>query len=161
LGLAGGLARRSGRAAAAAGLLGLVLGAAAGAGMSLALLPPYNAYRGQHPDEASHDLVFPLLVHLGVWSAVGAVGGLALGIGLGMRGALPRVVLGGLVGAAVAAAAYVLIGALAFPSASTAQGVSATWETRLLARLAVTVLAAAGAALGVREPRKRPFSLAP
>ena len=43
----------------------------------------YHAYHERHPDEASRDMIYPLLVHLGVWSAVGATGGLAFGIGLG------------------------------------------------------------------------------
>ena len=48
------------------------------------------------------------------------------------------------------------IGAFVFPAARTSQFVSATWETRLMARLAVTVLAAVGAAIGVSSPRNRP-----
>ncbi len=63
--------------------------------------------------------------------------------------------LGGLAGAALGAAAYELIGAGAFPAAQTARFVSTTWETRMFARLAVTVLAAAGAGLAAAEPRKR------
>jgi hypothetical protein len=156
LGMAGGFARRSARAASSAGLVGLVAGAVAAGGMSLALLPSYNAYKQRHPDEAFRDLVLPLLVHAGIWSAAGAAGGLAFGLGLGERGALHRAALGGLVGAAIGAMAYELIGAAAFPAAKTAQFVSATWETRLLARLAVTVLAAAGTVLGLTLPREPP-----
>jgi len=155
LGVAGGLARRSDRAAAAAALLGLIVGAAGGAGMSLALLPPYNDYKARHPDEAARDLILPLLVHAGIWSAVGALGGLAYGLGLGVRRWLPRIVLGGLAGAALGTMAYELIGAVAFPAAQTTQFVSATWPTRLFARLAVTILAAAGVALAASEPNKR------
>ena len=51
------------------------------------ILPAYNAYQQRHPDEASRDLVLPLLVHAGIWSAVGAAGGLALALGLDERGA--------------------------------------------------------------------------
>jgi hypothetical protein len=156
LGVAGGLVRRSARVASWAGLVGLVTGAAAAGGMSLVLLPAYNAYQQRHPDEAFRDLVLPLLVHAGVWSAAGAAGGLAFGLGLGQRGALLRAVIGGFIGAAVGAMAYELIGAAAFPAARTAQFVSATWETRLLARLAVTVLAAAGTVLGLTLPREPP-----
>jgi hypothetical protein len=156
LGVAGGLGRRSSRAALWAGLLGVALGAAAGAGMSLALLPLYNTYKVRHPDEASRDLVLPLLVHLGVWSVVGAAGGLTFGVGLGVRGVLPKVVFGGLVGAAVGTAVYELVGAAAFPAAKTAQFVSATWPTRLFARLAVTVAAALGVVLAVAEQPSSP-----
>jgi hypothetical protein len=155
MGVAGGFARRSVRAALSAGLLGMAVGAAGGAGMSLALLPRYNAYKERHPDEASRDLILPLLVHLGVWSTAGAAGGLAFGVGLGVRGILPKVIYGGLVGAAVGGSAYELIGALAVPAAKTAQFVSVTWQTRLFARLGVTVLAALGVALAAGAQRSR------
>ena len=155
LGIAGGVARRSVRAAAAAALLGLIVGAAGGAGMSLALLPPYNDYKALHPDEAARDVILPLLVHAGIWSAVGAFGGLAYGLGLGVRRWLPRIVLGGLAGAALGTITYELIGAVAFPAAQTTQFVSATWTTRLFARLAVTVLTAGGVALAASEPNKQ------
>jgi hypothetical protein len=154
LGAAGGFSRRSTRAARSAALLGLVVGACGAAGTSLALLSSYNVYKARNPDEAARDLILPLLVHAGIWSAVGAFAGLAYGYGLGDRRWLPRIVLGGLVGAAVGTVAYELIGAAAFPAAQTAQFVSATWPTRLFARLAVAVGAGAGVALAVAEPRK-------
>jgi hypothetical protein len=153
LGAAGGLARGSRRAAVQATWAGLFLGIVAAGVMSLALLPAYNAYQLRHPDEAARDLLWPLLIHSGIWSAVGAAGGLALALGLGERGPIPRAVLGGFIGAAVGTVAYELAGAL-FPAARTAQFVSATRETRLMARLAVTLLASAGAAMGVVSPPK-------
>jgi hypothetical protein len=153
LGAAGGLARGSRPVAVRATWAGLVLGIVAAGAMSLALLPAYNAYQRRYPDEASRDLLLPLLVHAGIWSAVGAVGGLALALGLGGRSTIPRAVLGGFLGAAVGTVAYELAGAL-FPAARTAQFVSATWQTRLMARLAVTLLASAGAAMCVTSPPK-------
>jgi len=165
LGAAGGLARRCRRATVTAAPTGLVMGMVVSGCLSAVILPAYTAYQLRHPDEASRDLVLPLLVHVGIWSGVGAVGGLALGLGLGLglreRGFLIRAVEGGFIGAAIGAAAYELIGAFAFPAARTAQFVSATWETRLLARLAVTVLASAGAAIGVSSPRNRPAASPP
>jgi hypothetical protein len=158
LGVAGGLVRRSGRAAAKAALLGLIAGATASALMSLALLPAYNAYKARNPDEASRDLILPMLVHAGIWSAAGAAGGWAFAVGSGARARLARIALGGLAGAALGATAYELIGAAAFPSAQTTQFISATWETRLLARIAVTVLAAAGVAMAATDVRTRPPS---
>ena len=61
MGVAGGLVRRSVRAGTRAAALGLVAGTAAGAGMSLALLPLYNAYMARNPDEAVRDLILPCL----------------------------------------------------------------------------------------------------
>ena len=153
-GVAGGLTRRSRRAATIAAVLGLVVGAAGGAGMSLALLAPYNHYKARNPDDAARDLILPLLVHAGIWSAVGSLAGLVYGFGLGERRRLSRIVLGGLAGAAFGTVAYELIGAAAFPAAQTTQFVSATWPTRLLARLAVAVSAAVGVALAIDESRK-------
>jgi hypothetical protein len=151
LGAAGGLARGSRPAALRATWAGLFLGIVAAGVMSLALLPVYNAYQLRYPDDASRDLLFPLLVHAGIWSAVGAAGGLALALGLGERGPMPRAMLGGFLGAAVGTVAYEITGAF-FPAARTAQFVSATWETRLMARLVVTLLASVGAMIGVTTP---------
>jgi hypothetical protein len=153
LGVAGGVARRSARKATAAALIGLIVGAGGGAGMSLALLPAYNGYKARNADEAARDLILPLLVHSGIWSAVGGLAGLAYGLGLGERRRVPRIMLGGLVGAAVGTMAYELIGAAAFPAAQTTQFVSATWPTRLFARLVVAVCAAAGMVLAANAPR--------
>jgi hypothetical protein len=156
LGAAGGLAGRSGRRAVSAALAGVVLGSAVAVATSIAVLPPYNAYKARYPDDAAKDLILPLLVHAGIWSAVGGAGGLAFALGFGARSVLSQAVIGGLVGAAVAAVAYEMIGAVGFTNAQTAQFVSATWQTRLFARVAITVLAAVGVALGVYEPRRRP-----
>ncbi len=156
LGVAGGLVRRSSRAAMSAGLLGLAVGATATGAMSLVVLPAHTVYQLRYPDEASRNLLWPLLVHTGIWSVVGAAGGWALGLGVGGQNRLGPAVQGGLVGAAIAAIGYEFIGAFALPAARTAQYVSATWQTRLLARLAVTVLAAIGATVAVSSPRQRP-----
>ena len=152
LGLAGGVVHRSRRAALKAGLLGLLMGAAAGALVSLAVLPPYNAYKARNADEALRDLVTPLLVHMAIWSSIGAASGLAFGLGLGERFRLPVIVQAALAGAALGAVIYELVGALAFPTAQTARFVSTTWQTRLFARLAVSVLTAAAAALAAKAP---------
>ena len=81
--------------------------------------------------------------------------GLAFGIGLGARGRLPRVCWRTR-GRAVGAIAYDLIGPAVFPLANTAQIVSETWASRLVARLVVSVMAAAGAAFAASEPREPP-----
>ena len=156
LGGAGGLAGGSGRRAMSAAGFGSMAGVVGCAAMSLALLPLYDAYRHRNPDEASRDLIFPLLVHAGVWSVAGAVGGAAFAMGAGRRRLLPLTVVGGLVGAAVAAGLYELIGVVAFPDAGTTRYVSLTWPSRLLARLAVGSLAASGIAFAVVNPHERP-----
>jgi hypothetical protein len=151
MGLAGGIARRSGAAAFAAGGLGLILGAVAGAGSVVELVPYYLKYVNRDGD----DLIWPLLTHGGLWSAVGAAGGLALGVGLGGWRRTGRALLGGLIGALAAVLVFEVVGPLAFPLAKTGEPISETWGSRLFARLAVAILAAAGAVLAVQDPKPR------
>ena len=66
----------------------------------------------------------------------------------------PRIMLGGFIGAALGTVTYELLGATVFPAAQTTQFVSATWATRLFARLAVTIASSAGVALAASESRK-------
>jgi hypothetical protein len=156
LGLAGGLARGDRRAATRAAVVGLALGAILGAGLGLGLGPIY--YRNEL--FIADDLIRPMLLHGGVWGAVGAAGGLAFGLGLGGGRAL-RAALGGLIGALIGTVLYEVIGVVAFPLARTVQPLALTWGPRVLARLSVAVLAAVGAALAVDDPRRRPSSSAP
>jgi hypothetical protein len=153
LGVAGGVARRSTRAGVVAGAVGLVLGGAVAAQMAWALTPIAERNRIL----ASESLVFAFLIHVGVWSAIGAVGGLAFGLGLGGRSTVLRAMLGGFVGASLGTAAYELLGALAFPMAGTSGALSTIWVTRLLALLLVTLPGALGSALAleVQAPRAR------
>jgi hypothetical protein len=142
LGLAGGWARRPGRWAWRAALIGLVLGGAAGA------LPPWIVIplSSRHQDLSGNDLGRSMVVHAALWIAAGAAAGLALALGrVGRsRGRAIEAMLGGALGALVGVAIYDIFGALAFPLAGTGLPVSATPATRLLARL----LIAAGASVG-------------
>jgi hypothetical protein len=150
LGLAGGSARGSGRAALIAAIVGAILGGAAGAALARGLLPIYFA--NYDPDR--EDLVLAILTQGGIWPAIGAAGGLAFGIGLGGQGRAVSALLGGLLGAAAGLLVYEIVGALVFPLDKTSHPFSATWGTRLFARLAVTILASAGAAAGALDQAK-------
>jgi hypothetical protein len=146
LGVAGGLVRRSPVAAATAGLVGLVLGAAAGAGTTQASLPSYHAARAAAGDEdKNNDLALALMTHGAIWAAVGAAAGLALGLGLGGRGRAARAVVGGLLGACVAAGIYEFAGAIMFPTDQTFRPVAISAMPRLLAHISVALWAAVGA----------------
>ena len=151
LGLAGGCARGSARAALIAAIAGSILGGTAGAIMPRVLLPVY--FRMHNPDR--DDLMLAIMIHAGNWSVIGAAAGAAFGIGLGDRGRALRAVLGGLLGAGAGVLVYEIVGGIAFPLDGTADPLSATWGTRLFARLAVTILASAGAVLGVLGPAKQ------
>jgi hypothetical protein len=154
-GLAGGWARRSARAAAAAAFLGLVLGAAAGAGAALGAIPLASHVRERDPGNMSGEMVSSLLVHGLPWAAVGAVGGLVFGIGLGGRDAAGRGPLGGLLGAVAGAFLYEIIGALLLPGTKTLEPVAATWGIRLLAQFLAVIPLAAGVAMLVPDPADR------
>jgi hypothetical protein len=154
LGLAGGSARGSARAALIAAIVGSILGGAAGAGMSRALLPIY--FRILDPDHG--DLTLAILIQGGIWPVIGAAGGAAFGIGLGERGRAVVPLLGGLLGAVAGLLVYEIVGALVFPLDKTSNPLSATWGTRLFARLAVTTLASAGAARGALDSVQGPIS---
>jgi hypothetical protein len=156
MGLAGGLARRSGRAAVGAALVGMTLGICGAAGTSAALLTALNRHKNVNPDDPLLDLFFPLLVHAGIWATIGGAGGLAFGLGLGERKRRSQLIMAGLIGAIIATVVYELVGGLAFPAAKTTQFISETWQTRLFARLIVTVFAAIGAVLALGEERSRP-----
>lgn len=148
LGLAGGVATCSSRSAWTAGLVGSILGGACAAVSSLILLRVYLSLL--NPD--SNDLSMGMAFHAGAWSVIGATGGIAFGIGLGDRHRIARAALGGLLGAVAGAMIYEFVGALAFPLDDTSKPVSATWGTRLLARLAVTIFASAGAVMATLSP---------
>lgn len=149
LGLAAGLSRRDVRASLVAAGAGLVLGGAAGAVAGLGMVRVFY----QNEDLFSHSLIYPMLAHGAVWSAIGVAGGMAFGIGLGGRGRIARAASGGLLGAIGATVVYELTGALAFPLARTHFPIPESPATHLLAHLAVSLLVAAGAANGVRNSR--------
>jgi hypothetical protein len=147
MGLAGGMARRSASAGVSAAILGLLLGTAAAASVSLVLLSVFF----KNHDPQSGDLVLPLVTHGAIWSVIGAIGGLAFGLGIGGRGRWGATLMGGFVGAAAATIAYELVGALAFASDKTDQPLSSSITTRAIARLLVAILSAVGAVVALRQ----------
>jgi hypothetical protein len=157
MGLAGGLARRAVSTGVLAIVVGMVAGVAAGAGMSFVVLPEY--YKRFNPQDV--DLILPILMHVGIWSAMGAGGGLAFGIGMGGAARPVRALLGGLLGAIAATLLYEVVGAVLLPLDKTSQPLAATSGARLLAQLLVAVFAAAGAASGIQEPAMKPKHASP
>jgi hypothetical protein len=160
LGLVGGLGRRSARGAILGVAVGLILGAAAGALPSFAIMPWHWKHRGD--DEYRGQLVLPTLVHLGLWSFLGLTAGLAFG--LGRYGPRPSrlfvTAAAGLIGAIIGTCLFELAGALLFPLAETVNPFSATWQTRLLARLSVALFVGLAVMLSFRpgdgEERRAP-----
>lgn len=105
-------------------------------------------------DPLSGDLVLPLLTHGAIWSAVGAFGGLAFGVGLGGPGRWKATTVGGLTGAAAASVVYELVGALVFASSKTDLPLSSSGSARGLALLLVAALSSIGAVLALHQPAK-------
>jgi hypothetical protein len=141
LGLAGGLIHRSLFRGILAGATGLVLGGVIGLVMARALAPVY--YKNLSAD----DLTYSLIVHGGIWGSVGAVAGLAFGLGLGGWGRMLQATVGGAGAALLATAIYEFAGGILAPGAMTNLPVSAAWQTRIAAQLLVTLLVATGVVL--------------
>ena len=142
MGLTGGLARRSVPAGIRAAIVGFVLGAAAEAFLAYGVVSMFF----KRYDPLAGDLALPLLTHGAIWLAVGAIGGLAFGLGLGGQGRWRSTLVGGLLGAAVATVVYEIGGALVFASSKTELPLSSTVTTRAIALLLVATFSAVGAA---------------
>jgi len=138
LGLAGGLARRSVRRAVLAAAAGLILGTGAVVGSSFCVMPSYITNKNFYGE----GVLAPLLLHGALWVPVGAMGGLALGLGVGGWSRTARAVVGGLAGAALGTLVNEMASAVLFPLARTYQPLSDTWDSRVVARLTVALSSA-------------------
>jgi hypothetical protein len=149
LGAAGAIAGRRLRRAWA-GVIGLILGGAWGAGLSAAIFPIFF----RTVDLNSDDLLVPLFMHAAVWVGLGAAGGLAFGLGLGDGSRhLPRALAGGATGALIGTVLYEVAGTVLFPLDQTGLPVAAAAPPRLVAFALVNLLTAAGAAWAVVSAR--------
>jgi hypothetical protein len=151
LGLAGGLSRRSIGAGARAGAIGLFLGVILGVALPMVLVVPFHRMQNLRD---SDDLLVPLGMHLVLWGPLGAIGGLAFGLGRGATGrTLLALSVGGLAGAVVGTIVYEVIAPAIPPLTVTTDPISGTWPTRLLARLLVPVGTAMAIILADRAPK--------
>jgi hypothetical protein len=139
LGLAGGLARRRWTGGLGAAVVGLILGAGGGGIAAWAFSPLYRRI----VEGGGTELIAGLGVHLALWVPLGAIAGLALGLGLGGR--IWPCLLGGVSGVVLGTVLYEFVSAAAFPLDETARPLSASPITRLLALVVVGVSAACGA----------------
>jgi hypothetical protein len=150
LGLTGGVARGDLRVALGVGSGGMLLGAFAGGITAFGLVPVYL----DRFDEHAQGLTISLIMHSGIWSAIGAAAGLALGTGLGGWDRIARCLIGGLVGGLLGAGVYEVAGAAFFPLDKTYRPLSATASSRLFARLAVALCVAASSVIALRVSRR-------
>jgi hypothetical protein len=142
LGLAGGIVSGGPVRGLLVGSLGLLAGTLVGALASLAILRIH--YRGFVPNP--NDLVTPILIHGGIWTVIGAVGGAAFALGAGLRRHATSAAAGACLGAMLATLLFHVLGESFLPGSSYAEPLAATPTARLLARVLVPLLAAAGAA---------------
>jgi hypothetical protein len=156
LGLAGGLARRSPSRGLAAALAGLILGAGAAAAAAWVAVPYYHRAFTASGDNLAHDLATPLIVHGAMWICAGAVGGGALGFGLGSWALAIRGAIGGALGALVGTVIYELLSAMLFPLVETTRPISEASGARMLALLSVAILASLGAYWAAGSPDRVP-----
>jgi hypothetical protein len=155
LGAAGGFARRSIRAAIAAGFIGMVVGGTAGAATPYLVLPLYNAARIATTDDDNNiDLGLSMRTRGAIWLAIGAAAGVALGVGLG-GAAVVRAAIGGILGALLATVTHEIGGALVFPLSETFRPLSVTPTARLTDHLLIALCVATGAFWAVQHLRLR------
>lgn len=143
--LAGARASRRPSLGAWEGVVGLVLGLLATATIAWLATPAYFLYESRvQANEGGEHLLIPLLVHAGIWGTVGAVGGLAFGLGVARnpREMVPRTLIGGFVGALIGAVLYELLGGAFFPMDKTPQPFAETLAPRVMAMM-LTCLGAA------------------
>jgi hypothetical protein len=160
LGAAGGFARRSIRAAIAAGFIGMVVGGTAGAATPYLVLPLYNAARiATTDDDKNIDLGLSMRTRGVIWLAIGAAAGLALGVGLGGGAAVVRAAIGGILGAGLATVIHEIVGALVFPLSETFRPLAVTPTGRLTDHLMIAVCVVAGAFWAVQHLRLRRATL--
>ena len=82
-----------------AAVFGLILAGTAGAGVTQGLLPIYFHAARASEDHLASDIVTPLLIHGGIWTAIGLAAGLAFGLGLAGWGRALQAGIGGALGA--------------------------------------------------------------
>jgi hypothetical protein len=121
-----------------AGLAGLVLGACGGAASSYLLAPLFFGHM-----EAA-DLKLAVLIHVGIWTAIGGAAGAAFGIGSGSRRLFVLSLIGGIVGGAIGTLLFDVSGAF-YPVAHTERPLAETAGVRL----AVDSLLSSCVAVGV------------
>lgn len=151
LGLVGGLLSAGGRPGIRGGLVGLLLGGGVGAVAAGVFVPQF--YRFLEPGGG---LAVPILAYGGILLPLGAIAGLAFGVGLGGGHDLPLSVLGAVTGAAVGVVVFVMANSLAFPFDQEPALVPADRLARLVIHISLAVSVALFVALALARARATP-----
>jgi hypothetical protein len=156
LGAVGGIYAASARDSLAGMVLGTLVGAGAGGGISWVVTPLF--FRYQNPESG---LLILFMTHAAIFGGIGAAAGLALGLGLGDRPAMVRAVFGGLLGALFGTIALESINSLAFPLMRTFEPIPSEPTPRLVEYVCVAVCTALFAGLAAGKPTTKPAPLPP
>jgi hypothetical protein len=156
MGVAGGLARGSGRGVLVGAVAGLILGAAAGAAAGPVGVTVYTRAHDADSRAVTVEMKIPMMIHAGLWAAIGAAGAAGLGIGARAWWRMPSIVLSGLVGGAMGGCLYELVSAALWADGRTYQVFAGRWEPRIVAAMAPPVVAAVLAISGLVAPMTRP-----
>jgi hypothetical protein len=149
LGIAGGLIARSSFLLVVSSSLGLVLGAIAGIGMPLLLVPFFiKTVRG------APDPLIPFYVHGGINAALGGIAGLALGLSTRRLSAIITACVSGAVGGILGTVLFSMLGSVAFPLESEFRALPSSTISRLTAYLCIALPAAFCAAAVLNERPK-------
>jgi hypothetical protein len=154
MGLAGGVAVGSKVRGLVVGLIAAVACGLIGAGAARGLLPHF--YKRLAPDP--NDLMTPILIHGGIWAALGAASAAAFAIGIKARREFFYIVVNATIAAFSASFLYHTAAEGLFPDAASSEPIAKFSSARLLAAAFVTMAAAVGAASGakVRMPGADP-----
>jgi hypothetical protein len=154
LGLAAGLAGGSRPPNRTGAVVGGIVGGLAGAGLSLALVP-----RFLEAADAQTGLPLLFVTHVAIFGAIAAVGGFALGWGLGERRLIVRCMIGAVVGALVGTFVCDVINFVGFPLLRMYEPVSLKIVPRFILMIGVAGAIAFGAALAAgKRPQSQPAS---
>jgi hypothetical protein len=99
------------------------------------------------------DVTLSLLIHMGIWMAMGAAAGAAIGIGSGSRDVLVRSLVGGITGAAPGTILFDMSGAFV-PLAHTERPLSVEAGTRLAANRVLCLCVAIGIVVVASQTRR-------
>lgn len=141
--------------------LGVLLGTAGTAAACWLLAHRFLDYEYWAEDNQGENLLFPLLIHAGMWALAGAGGGAALAWGLGGGRIVGSGFLGGLAGAVLGATLYEVIGAVVFPTAKTSQAFAVEWLPRALAISLVCLMSAVCSAVAITDSGRKGRSPGP
>ena len=135
-GLIGSLGGHMRRCSVLGGMGGLILGFVAGVSISIVLVPLFFARLEDGPSP-----VLPVLMHIGMYSTIGAVAGFSFGFGLSRWRGAGQGLVAGFMGALLGAFVNDVLHTILFPLEWEYSPIPGTGSSRLMGHLLVSLLA--------------------